>query len=389
LLESTGSLFLSLSSLGIPLDQIHVLGKHYSTNSEVANALSEIGVHVYSSTASHSLGEFEQAFRADVAGMWASVHAAWRSAPPKLVIILDDGGRCLEEMPASLPEQFRVIAIEQTTSGARRNACGARVIQVATSAAKKVLEPTLIAKATALKVQERYGMSSPDLRLGVVGIGSIGKAIAHRLHGQGHDVFASDLDASQYRSVSYARWCTDANVLLKQVDAVYGCTGSDVFPVPEALASLTGEKVLLSVSSEDVEFRALLRRSESGRWSGGPRDDVFVSVGNMKLRILNGGFPINFDRSPVSVASSSIQLTRGLLMAAVIQAATGSVSNSGSKRSIMLDAVAQRFVVQLWLDQSLTLGENSVEGFSDLGWIARSSEGEPLANPTLTELLSA
>jgi S-adenosylhomocysteine hydrolase len=391
ILESTGTLFEAIASLGVSERRIHVLGKHYSTNSVVSDALRRFGVVVHDSTESHPRGEFAQAFQKDVARMWARVVETFRQDPPALVIVLDDGGRCLQNIPQAVIGCCDVIGIEQTTSGVRPGERSVPIIHVATSAAKRLLEPPLIADATFTKVSHHLPAKLEKLRCGVVGLGNIGKAVASGLAVLGHDVIATDVDAEKCKGIPYARWSSDAVTLLSEADYVYGCTGDDIF-AHRALNLIRGNKVLFSVSSEDVEFNSLLRTGSSTcAQSELVRSDVGIVLPHAHLRIVNGGFPVNFDGGPTSVASESIQLTRGLLLGAVMQAgATHAGELRECKSRIMLDPHIQRFVVTDWLanaPRNCHITRNLTSGFSDLAWIAANSDGDLLHSTTLSDLL--
>ena len=89
---------------------------------------------------------------------------------------------------------------------------------------------------------------------------------------------------------------------------------------------LIGEKVLISCSSQDLEFRsALLSLNDGNHGPVSQRQltcEVTVPLSEGKLRILRGGFPVNFDGSRESVPAADIQMTRGLLLGAILQAAS-------------------------------------------------------------------
>lgn len=391
LLESTGSLLQALIALGVPPHRIHILGKHYSSNRQVIDALRAEGINVYPSTDTHPPGQYGSTFRADVSGMWTNVEAIYTKDRPALVIVLDDGGRCIEAIPDRLTQSCRVVGIEQTTSGVRITNNRMDVIQVATSAAKKLLEPPLIANAVFDKVTAYLPSSERAARCGVIGLGNIGKSIALGLIAMGHEVFGADKDSALHGGVPGVIWCKDANAVLSNAEYIFGCTGEDVFSGEPSTGIGPGTKTLLSVSSEDVEFNSLLR-TIGQRDDFSPRQDVSITLPSAVLRIVKGGFPVNFDGTRTSVASEAIQLTRGLLLGGVVQAALLHKHGEriGATSNLMLDPVLQQFVVSMWYSvyrDAVPLPEGLTEKFLDAAWIAANSQGRQIQLESLREAL--
>jgi len=113
---------------------------------------------------------------------------------------------------------------------------------------------------------------------------------------------------------------------------------------------LTGHKTFVSCSSGDIEFNALLQAIGTAvpplqRDPLGTLQVTFPHAG-LRVTVMCGGFPANFDRTNQSVPDQNIQLTRGLLLGAVVQA-TDRVA-SARPRNEMLSPSVQRFVVDEW-----------------------------------------
>src|SRR5262249_48252362 len=146
----------------------------------------------------------------------------------ELVVVLDDGGRCIETAPDEISQTTTVIGIEQTTSGVHGRVAHTPIVDVATSAAKRFLEPSLIANAVFLRVAKNLP-TVRNLRCGVIGLGNIGLAVARGLIDKGHVVHVTDLVPSKASRLSNVNWCASASEVLSNSDFVFGCTGSDVF----------------------------------------------------------------------------------------------------------------------------------------------------------------
>jgi hypothetical protein len=111
-----------------------------------------------------------------------------------------------------------------------------------------------------------------------------------------------------------------------------------------------------------------------------PLNDRRVSLRNGEITILRGGFPLNFDGTGESVRAADIQMTRGLLLGGVVQAAVGCVKGrpcnvdrerlSGSVQQIAVDLYFEANPAnRSWYDPQV------LRGFRDLAWIAGNSGG--------------
>lgn len=379
LLETTGSLLEATLDLGFRPGAIFVLGKLYSTNTDVSTRLSALGINVISSQLPEWKGGFRESFREDCVRLWKHVALYCSDNAIERIVILDDGGHCLETAPVALTREYPTIGIEQTTSGvAIADQVALPVIQVATSAAKRVLEPHLIAHAVIARIQHLRSLSaSRSLRCGVVGLGQIGNAIAHSLGAAGHSVvgFDSRLDVDTITPT-----CATLNELILQSAFIFGCTGDDIFSGYDWSVSSSGKKQLISCSSEDREFRTLLRRSRQSVTSlEALLSTTVLDDNDVQWEILRGGFPVNFDGSTESVPSHDIQLTRFLLFAAIAETFKVDAREVRDGRAIALAPEIQRFGALRWLqlspERAAKIRADERLGFQDLDWIAARSGG--------------
>jgi NAD(P)-dependent dehydrogenase (short-subunit alcohol dehydrogenase family) len=311
-------------------------------------------------------------------------------------VILDEGGYCLRDVPPELLERMRFTGLEQTTSGLRLAAASYRfpVVEVATSAAKRLIEPPIVSAAVLSRLRTILKTTVP-LRIGVIGLGSIGSAVALDFARRGHTVFVYD------RRIRDARFEVPETVACHTLDDVFdnasyilGCTGEDI-GTGSWLNRVAGSKVLISCSSGDVEFRSLLLRAEERRDKTvrlEPFRDISMKHGRLDLTILRGGFPVNFDGAPDSAPPEDIELTRSLLVGAALQAAWPRPGSTACSRfGEMLDVALQRFVVTRWLDARSRRIQDDIyassrDHFSDLDFIRRHSSGTERAIPDFARM---
>jgi hypothetical protein len=394
LLETTGSLIESLIALGLRPKATFVLGKVYSTNSSVVSALRQLGTNVVEPRVPLVPGEYRTVFGEDVDELWRLVSEALHVLAVSQVVVLDDGGGCLAHIPEDLLSYTTVVGVEQTTSGVVRlpGSLTLPVVHVATSAAKRCLEPIMIARASLARVATRMRRGSTEVRCGVIGIGNIGRALVGELLARGQRVHVFDREKHLAATVPGATWCDSPQELVAECQVLFGCTGEDVFAGCKWLESVTGRKTFASCSSQDREFLEILglvdRRCDCAAWD--PLASVRIELEFGSLEVLRGGFPVNFDGSRESVPASEIQLTRFLLLGAVVQALyAGEESPRRAGRGVMVSPSLQRYGVGRWFrlvpSRRADYSREVVAGFSSLEWIVSKSGGEYRAACELEE----
>lgn len=311
LLPSILPLFELLFSLGLSPRRTFLLAKRYSTRENVRSALENFGVQIEVAEEKQP-GRFEQELAISSKRLWNRAKPALGSGT---CIILDHGGFLRAAAPRSL--SIATVAVEHTTKGTftkpkRYFPC----IDMARSTAKTTLEPTIIADNVlrALKGElDRRKIS----RIGVVGLGAIGRAVSVALSDKGYSVHTFDKSelAVQLQSVRYE---PSARELFESVQMVIGCTGSDLSN-EIASARLTGELSLVSASSGDCEFAGLLRYYHKKLRIDGADYSLNLSS-KSALRFLHRGFPINLANQGTELTLDEIATTRALTLAAVLQA---------------------------------------------------------------------
>lgn len=352
LLETTGSLFESLISSGLPAQNIFVLGKLYSANKAVEDRLRELGINVLENQVPRRFGTFCDQFASDVRNLWAMVEASGILDRVTQLIVLDDGGYAIAETPNSILDRLPVQAVEQTMSGLEiaRDACAwVPIIDVASSAAKTLLEPHLIREAVFRRTASTIAKPSS---FGVIGLGNIGQAVASALTQSGHPVFVFDKEKKNlpHDRLGNCMCCGTVSQVFDSADTIFGCTGSDFLAHEPWWMNSKGRKTLISCSSHDQEFRTVLRQlcPIEVRNSTELFATLEIPTAGGSMSILRGGFPINFDGSRESVPAADIQLTRGLLLAGTRQALKSARTALTGRQP--LSARAQKSIAQCWFN---------------------------------------
>ncbi|PHH57237.1 NAD(P)-dependent oxidoreductase [Coxiella burnetii] len=306
------------------------------------------------------------------------------------ILILDHGGYALSFIPEQILRKYKVIGVEKTTAGLiNLDAQGLPpfpLLGVANCAAKKILESPLIAEAIVKKLLPLIPIKENNLTCGVIGYGSIGKAITDKLLSMDHKVIVYDNEPNQLRSVNKMKNLATTNelpALVASSDYIFGCTGRDVATSIDSFRLSPKNKTLISCSSEDKEFLSLLQlvqQKNNGKVAAKPLADVeYKTDMGATIRILRGGFPINFDDSGESVPANDIQLTRALVLGSVLQAiqffGKSEILDKGGVYA--LDPQIQSFVIREWLkyQPAHRFPKDITDKFQNEEWILEHSGG--------------
>jgi hypothetical protein len=382
LLSTNGSLFKELINLGANPLNIFLLGKCYSTNDITFNRLANLGINVRRGEKPKQYGEFSLTMQTEVEVLWSNVKREIKRLPQRGLVVIDDGGQCLKSIPNWAYEHWKVIGIEQTTSGLKPiGVVKGPVIEVAACAAKCIIEPPMIAHAVTSRIKALL-QTSQFRKCGVVGFGNIGSALAETLYEDGYDTSVYDL--KKLDIPPYLHNNSNIRSLISHCEVVFGCTGQDIIRSPEPiLENLSGTKLFMSCSSGDREFLKLLSYKKFLA-----KDLAPDTLGSVSMRyppnsgpnivIARGGFPVNFDGEEESVPASDIQMTRGLMLGAIIQGSSYFINvNKMPEGRKMLSPFIQKTIVKHWnLNRKNTCFQaNDIEKFNDTKWIESCSSG--------------
>jgi S-adenosylhomocysteine hydrolase len=390
LLYTTIDLIKALIVLGAKPSNIHIMGKIYSSCPEVIQQLEEIGVINYSSSQPSKLGHFDEYFNNDIKNMWQGVQAHLSMSNSRTIIVLDDGGKCITNIPESLTYTHKVCAVEQTSSGIgtiKKNNILLPIVDVAFSATKQLIESKMIARAIVEKLSQFLSLHNNKFTCGVVGLGVVGQAVVEKLLSLNHEVIVHDKLATKFDQIGHVELSPNVQSLLEKTEYIFGCTGEDITTLID-IDRLHGTKNLISCSSQDVEFKSLLKIiSTAGKDISNVLDTIEFPTNNCLVRILRGGYPVNLDNSGESVPAKDIQLTRGLLLGGIMQAAFQLAEKAEqSLGRYMLHPEIQKFIVQEFIQDQpqLSLDNPLAKNFSDTSWIRANSSGEYIDNSLIS-----
>jgi hypothetical protein len=373
--------------LGVKSENIYLLGKHYSTHKESKETIRDLGINLQSNLIQTKLGNFSEAFTCDVKNLWNFVLHDILQKDINALIILDDGGHCLANTPEKLIIKYRIVGIEQTASGLfnpKVLKLPFPLINVACSAAKKWLEPPIISNAIVRKLSSILPLEDGKLCCGVIGFGAIGKAVAFKLSILNNSVVAYDKNHFQNTKDTIISHTKSIEKVILNSDHIFGCTGTDITANVDILKIMNKEKSLISCSSEDIEFRLLLKLIQQNNHSKFkltfPLSDIlYESECDRIIRIYRSGFPINFDNSKEIEYPKEIQLTRGLLLGGILQAISlMPLMKKNRHARLALHSDIQQFIVHRWKENQTGDFRISkfLEYFDDISWIKNHSEAK-------------
>jgi hypothetical protein len=359
MLNQTVDLFQTMGAMGLNPKNIFALGKVYSNNSEIIETLRAMGVTVIDSVMPPP-GEFHRCFDEDTIRLWQVASEQLARRRIKRVLVLDDGGVCITNVPTDVLQRYSLCGVEQTSRGMflfEEKPPPFAVMSWARAAVKLEIGGPVFSQCfiDRLKTQFLGGRPLQGEQLGVIGMGSIGRAIANLATRQGNEVFYCDPNIDLPLNNRVTKLDT-IEELMARCDYVVGCSGRDPFKDIWPLKHKTGIN-LISASSGDQEFGPIiedLKQKPHFKVASDSWDIISEDGPSGPIRIAYLGYPYTFVSRDVEAAPTHIvQFDTGGLLAALIQARlflerceAGDEQNSGIHR---VSPQAQRFVLERWV----------------------------------------
>lgn len=347
LLPNNLPLFRHLSSL-LDFGRIYVMDKPYSTVRSVLNELVLSGFEVIPVRMDADL-PYEFAVSKSLDVLWDKVIDDQKRRQYKKLLIIDDGGDVWQSIPWNEFDGVSIAAVEQTQRGiARTVRSGKRfppTVSVASAGIKKNVESEFIGISIVNKLED-IGVLGRAKQVGIIGMGSIGIAVAAALEERNITPLSYDpIYHTQPSESPHKRNSLD--VLMNECDLIVGTTGTDALKGLPFERVTSGNKILASASSADLEFSSLLKLASR-------RSDPFETVSifvhdSLTIDILNGGYPINFDRVKDATPDDDIVLTRCLMYIGAMQALE-LIDNAESEPTVYnLDTYSQKKLLERWI----------------------------------------
>jgi hypothetical protein len=401
MLEQTVDLFDTITDMGVRHENIFALGKVYSNSCVVIKTLRKRGVTVVDSTMPEP-GEFDHYFEQDCKKLWQLAAETLATRRIKRILVLDDGGFCISTVPPELLSRYSMCGVEQTSMGMfvfEEMPPPFAVLSWARAAVKleiggPIFSQCLIDRLTT-GLRERRAFQREQL--GLIGLGSIGRAMANLAAREGKRVFFYDPGSDLQIWPMLSRHITPVESLeelMMRCDCVIGCSGRNPFKNNWPLNHKPGIR-LLSGSSGDQEFGPIINylktkpdfHVDENTW------DVKSELGPCgPIQIAYLGFPYNFvSRAPEAVLTRIVQLETGGLLAALIQARMNlklcEESRARNRGIHRVSPTAQRFVYEEWLRAMRASKIDIVKIFGlhpvilnatqDEAWFVQNSEPHP------------
>ncbi|MEA3048804.1 MAG: hypothetical protein QOG84_640 [Sphingomonadales bacterium] len=350
----------ALNELGLGFDRIALCGKVYSTCFSSVEALESLGVSIqppgeYRADIAHS----QQLVR-DVEELGRSFTARWRGRGTPFVLILDDGGQALTHLSQILPSGLAGAGVEQTASGFWQT--GIRsvripIVDAGSSAVKRLCEPPIVIDAVERRVRRHLERYASGQVVGLVGLGFIGRHLAHVLRDEGYRLVVYDRRQTAHQGFQRSA-AKNIEEVIERSDVIFGCTGNDItreLALGNGLRNLSSKRrEFISISSGDDEFFSLkiaLLGDGGGplSYSIGAIPDVVGEIAGSEYSVARNGFPINFDNGEESAPLEYIQGTICALIAALAQGYLLRINAVGAAPDrVMLDLAFQSWLLRHW-----------------------------------------
>jgi D-isomer specific 2-hydroxyacid dehydrogenase, NAD binding domain len=342
LLPNSVPLFRHLAHL-VGVNRVYIVGKPYSTIRKAFLQLALAGIEVIPVSMKPGL-PYSFSIKEAMEVLWHKVFEARKVNGFGKLLILDDGGDIWTSIPWDRVGDLKISGTEQTQRGVSRIVNTKLklppIICVATSGIKKEMESVFIAQSVTLKLKQNLELESK--KIGVLGMGNIGHSIYSDLTSNGYECYYYDPINKDFGAVKY----DSLDSLIDSVDIIVGATGLDVLnQLP--FERMDGNKTLVSVSSADIEFASILNFGQNN--STDPFEKIEIQIhDNLNFTILNGGYPINFDRTVDSTPDDEIVLTRCLLYMGIMQAELLLREKNPKSGFYNLDPIAQHKLLAKW-----------------------------------------
>lgn len=374
--------------MGIPAKNIYMHLKAYSTVRGVPELLEKMGVNITPQYSQLGYGGYDTKHSREINELWRRASQAIFTATTQGIIVLAGGYDCLPLVPAEIANKYPIVGITHSSGDlSNRMARGVPfpLVDVGGAAVKKILEPPIIMEEIyqSLAIMQRDRIFSEKNIFGVVGYGTIGKALVNKLSAEGYQVLVYDKDSSKLNNIAGAKSTDKLSNLIAYADYIFCCSGTDITERSlDDFEKAIKPKLLINCGSGDREVRTLLIHIQEKSDKNYIPDDIYQDVlytneSGALITIANGGFVFNFSENRELSAPLDIQLTRALNTAGILQAAQMITQGMNDKGQFMLDPHLQKVIAAEWLmDQTNQFPPKIPQQFNNVHWIQSHSDGK-------------
>jgi len=325
LMEPQEKMFTLLSDFGIPKENMHMIGKIYSTSFEILKELQDSGFDAKQPAFDHNIS-FDNQHEENCENLFSDFIK--KLDGESVVIVIDDGAELLNvfnEQKDKLPNAVKIIGIEQTSSGFRKlenQQLSFPIINVARSKIKLDKESPLIARLGCDRIEEvtrHYNITEP--RILVVGLGPMGNNVMLILQEAGYFIIGHDTAFHSEKELADF-------IIENKINVLIGVTGKNIFTQEQAIKlneKIADKVYLISMSSSDREFPSMFLRGGNAKSEDSPHNDIVWN----HLVLINNGFPITFKGKRYESTPIEIEKTIALLYGSALYACTSEITTSG------------------------------------------------------------
>jgi hypothetical protein len=371
LLPNNAPLFRHLAHL-VGFGRMYILEKPYSTVPKVRNELIKSGCEIIPVRMEPGM-PYEFAVQKSLEILWAKILEEQRRTGFKKILIIDDGGDIWLSTPWDQLGDVNITGVEQTQRGITRVANTSHripsIVSVASSGIKKFVESKFIGRSIVEKLQQLDLPGSHSV--GILGTGSIGSAVRDWFRKNDIKTLHYDPTLQNNMSGDYtSRPSLDS--LINDSDVIIGTTGTDALK-GAAFERMNGNKILVSASSADIEFSTVLKFANPTDAPFGTRHIEIHD--NLSFDVLNGGYPINFDRQSDATPDEDIVLTRCLMYVGAMEAVELLEKGSPQNKIYALDPTSQKKILNRWIEKQIANAGNSAVEINEVESIVNQQSG--------------
>jgi len=330
--------FKFLPKIGLVKDNIFIQGKSYSTVPEIEKELKLSNFNISTSAYPTYFGEYDNQNKLK-ADFNCKEEILKRSKINTKLIIMDSGSALMSSVANILNSNTNKIGVELTTQGTFGQ-YEYPVIELALCETKKIIESPFIGKSIVFEI-ERRGLIEQDKTYAVLGCGSIGTSVIKALKEKSINVICYDKNKGFNKPLEE---------IIQEADYLIGCSGTPI--INGNIANFIKKDIkIISASSKDTEFKKFFIDLKLNFNKKNPFSDMINIVNNKKVTLINGGFPINFNRlmEVEKEFEHEIILTRGLWLVAILQAINTNYLNPKEKR-VVLNKKFQKIALIEWFN---------------------------------------